>query len=146
MAPQHPTMTVLHRQLTAKERKMLEKPAFVHGGVVLPDGTPHVSAMWVDLDGEDIILNTAEGRTKANVLRLGSPVALSLLDPENPYRNLSLRGRVVEVISEEQGAGAGINRLAKKYLGVEEYPARTPRERRVQFLVRPAVISGWGKD
>ena len=146
MALQHPNMTVAHRQLTAPERQMLEKPVLIHVGIVLSDGTPHVSAMWVDLDGEDIILNTAEGRTKANVLRLGSPVALSVLDPENPYRNLGLRGRVVEVISEEQGAGAGINRLAKKYLGVEEYPYRAPGERRVQFRLRPEVVSGWGKD
>jgi PPOX class probable F420-dependent enzyme len=146
MALQHPNMTLAHRQLTAKERQILEKQVLVHIGIVLPDGTPHVSAMWVDLDGEDIILNTAEGRTKANVLRLGSPVALSVLDPENPYRNLGLRGRVVEVISEERGAGVGINRLAKKYLGVEEYPYRTLGERRVQFRVRPEVVSGWGKD
>ena len=60
--------------------------------------------------------------------------------------DLGLRGRVVEVISEERGAGAGINRLAKKYLGVEEYPYRAPGERRVQFRVRPEVVSGWGKD
>ena len=84
MALQHPNMTVAHRQLTAKERQILEKQVLVHVGIVLPDGTPHVSAMWVGLDGEDIILNTAEGRTKANVLRLGSAVALSVLDPENP--------------------------------------------------------------
>src|SRR5215475_8798697 len=64
MALQHPNMTVAHRQLTAKERQILEKQVLVHIGIVLPDGTPHVSAMWVDLDGEDIILNTAEGRTK----------------------------------------------------------------------------------
>ena len=146
MALQHPNMTVAHRRLNAKERQILEKQVLVHIGIVLPDGTPHVSAMWVDLDGEDIILNTAEGRTKANVLRVGSRVALSVLDPENPYRNLGLRGRVVEVISEERGAGAGINRLAKKYLGVEEYPYRAPGERRVQFRVRPEVVSGWGKD
>jgi len=139
-------MTVAHRQLTANERQILEKQVLVHVGIVLADGTPHVSAMWVDLDGEDIVLNTAEGRTKANVLRVGSRVALSVVDPENRYRNLALRGRVVEVISEERGAGAGINRLAKKYLGVEEYPYRAPRERRVQFRVRPEVVSGWGKD
>ena len=112
----------------------------------MPDGSPHVSAMWVDLDGDHIILNTAEGRTKANVLRVGSPVALSALDPENPYRNVSVRGRVAQVIAEEQGAGAGINRLAKKYLGVDEYPFRVPGERRVQFRVRPEGVSGWGKD
>ena len=146
MALQHPNMTVAHRKLTAKERQVFEKPVFVHVGIALPDGTPHVSAMWVDLDGEDIILNTAEGRTKANVLRVGSPVALSALDPENAYRNLNVRGRVVQVVTEEQGAGAGINRLAKKYLGVEEYPYRAPGERRVEFRVRAEVISGWGKD
>jgi PPOX class probable F420-dependent enzyme len=146
MALQHPNMTVAHRKLTAKERQILEKPVFVHVGIVLPDGTPHVSAMWVDLDGEDIILNTAEGRTKAKVLRVGSPVGLSALDPENPYRNVNMRGRVVQVIAEEEGAGAGINRLAKKYLGVEEYQFRAPGERRVQFRVRAEVISGRGKD
>ena len=59
MALQHPNMTVAHRRLTAKERQILEKQVLVHVGIVLPDGTPHVSAMWVDLDGEDIILNTA---------------------------------------------------------------------------------------
>ena len=58
---------------------------------------------------------------------MGSPVALSVLDPENSYRNLALVGRVVEVISEERGAAVGINRLAKKYLGVEEYRI-APRE------------------
>ena len=146
MALQHPYMTVAHRKLTEKERQVLEKPVFVHVGVALPDGSPHVSAMWVDLDGDHIILNTAEGRTKANVLRVGSPVALSALDPENSYRNINVRGRVAEVISEEQGAGAGINRLAMKYLGVEEYPYRVPGERRVQFRVRAEVVSGWGKD
>ncbi len=99
MPLQHPYMTVAHRKLTEKERQVLEKPVFVHVGIALPDGTPHVSAMWVGLDGDGIILNTAEGRTKANVLRVGSPVALSALDPENPYRNINVRGRVVEVIS-----------------------------------------------
>jgi PPOX class probable F420-dependent enzyme len=146
MALQHPYMTVAHRKLTERERQVLEKPVFVHVGIVLPDGKPHVSAMWVDLDGDDIILNTAEGRTKANVLRVGSPVALSALDPENPYRNISVRGRVLEIIPEERGAGAGINRIAQKYLQVDEYPYRVPGERRVQFRVRPEVVSGWGKD
>ena len=113
MALQHPIMTVAHGQLSAKERQILEKQVLVHIGIVLPDGTPHVSAMWVDLDGEDIILNAAEGRTKANVLRLGSPVALSVLDPENPYRNRGLRGRVVEVISEEQGPAQGLTALPR---------------------------------
>lgn len=146
MALQHPDMTVAHRKLTEKERQILEKPVFVHVGIVLPDGTPHVSAMWVDLDGDDIILNTAEGRTKAKVLHVGSPVALSTQDPENPYRNVNVRGQVVQVISEEEGAGAGINHMAKKYLGVEEYQFRAPGERRVQYRVRAEVVSGWGND
>ena len=144
MALQHPNMAVAHRQLTAKERQMIEKPVLVHVGIVLPDGTPHVSAMWVDLDGEDIILNTAEGRTKANALRVGSPVALSVLDPENAYRNLGLRGRVVQVISEERRRRRD-QPPRQEYLGVEEYPYRAPGERRVQFRVRPEVVSGWAK-
>ena len=146
MTLQHPDMTVAHRGLTAKERQILEEPVFVHVGIVLPDGTPHVSAMWVDLEGEDIIINTAEGRTKAKVLRVGSPVAVSAQDPEDPYRNISIRGHVVQVIAEEEGAGDGINRMAKKYLGVEEYAFRAPGERRIQYRVRAEVVSGWGKD
>jgi hypothetical protein len=84
MALQHPNMTVAHRQLTAKERQILEKQVLVHVGIVLPDGTPHVSAMWVGLDGEDIILNTAEGRTKPTSCASGAPsrsVSLILKTP-----------------------------------------------------------------
>jgi hypothetical protein len=84
MARQHPNMAVAHRQLTAKERQMIEKPVLVHVGIVLPDGTPHVSAMWVDLDGEDIILNTAEGRTKAKPCALGAPSHSVSLIPKTP--------------------------------------------------------------
>jgi hypothetical protein len=92
------------------------------------------------------MINTAEGRTKAQVLQVGSPVSISATHPDNPYRNVTVRGRVVKVISEEEGAGAGINRLAKKYTGADEYPFRTGGERRVQYVVRPERVSGWGTD
>ena len=146
MPNQHPNMTTLHRGLTGTERRVFQAPVFAHVGVVLPDGTPHVSAVWIDVEGDDLLINTAEGRTKANVLRVGSPVSISATDPDNPYRNITVRGRVTKVISEEEGAGAGINRLSKKYTGNDEYQARTTGERRVQYLVRPERVSGWGKD
>src|SRR5215475_4078952 len=84
MALQHPNMTVAHRQLTAKERQILEKQVLVHIGIVLPDGTPHVSAMWVDLDGEDIILNKRRDGPRPTSCASGAPsrsVSLILKTP-----------------------------------------------------------------
>ncbi len=146
MARQHPNMTERHRQLTDQERAVFEAPVFAHVGMVLPDGSPHVSAVWIDVEGDDLMINTAEGRTKANHLTLGSPLSISVTHPDNPYRNITVQGRVAEVIGEEDGAADGINRLAKKYIGQDEYPFRNPGERRVQYLVRVDAVSGWGKD
>jgi PPOX class probable F420-dependent enzyme len=146
MARQHPNMTARHRSLTAAERAVLQSPVFAHVAIVLPDGTPHVSAMWLDLDGDEVLLNTAEGRSKANSLAVGSPVAISTGPADNPYRNLTIKGRVSRILNEEEGAGAGINRLAKKYIGQDVYPFRTEGERRVQYQVQVEAVSGWGSD
>ena len=116
-------------------------------GVVLPAGTSHCIG---DVGGSGrrgyhSSTHRRDGpRPKPSASEAPSR-SVSLIS-DNRYRNLGLRGRVVQVNSEEQGAGAGINRLAKKYLGVEEYPYRAPGERRVQFWVLPEVVSGWGKD
>lgn len=86
-----------------------------------------------------MILNTAEGRVKARALKVGSPVALSAADPENPYRYVAVRGRVVERTSE--GADEVIDRCANKYLGVETYPYRQPGEKRVTLVVEPEHVT-----
>ena len=145
MALQHPNMTVAHRQLTAKERQILEKQVLVHVGIVLPDGTPHVSAMWVDLDGEDIILNTAEGRTKANVLRLGSPVALSVLDPENAYRNLACAAAWSRTLVKSGAPARGSTALPRS-ISESKNTRIAPRESDGSVPGAAEVVSGWGKD
>jgi PPOX class probable F420-dependent enzyme len=117
---------------------LFEKKAFAHLATVMPDGKPQVTPVWVDFDGEYVIVNSARGRQKAKNLERNPNVALSIIDPENPYRYLQVRGQV-EVITEE-GADEVIDQLAKKYLGVDSYPYRTPSEVRVTFKIRPEKV------
>src|SRR2546423_4087118 len=94
---------------------LFEKKAFASLATVMPDGTPQVTPVWVDYDGEHVIINSARGRRKDKNMKVGAPVALSIMDPDNLYRHLQIRGRVTEVT--EKGADAHIDRMAKKYLG-----------------------------
>jgi PPOX class probable F420-dependent enzyme len=91
--------------------------------------------VWCDFDGEHIIFNSAKGRQKDKNVRRDPRVAMTLMDPENPYRYLEIRGRVVEIT--EEGASAHIDKLAKKYLGVDKYPYGHPGEVRVIYKVKP---------
>src|ERR1700686_1396040 len=92
-----------------------QKKAFAHLATVMPDGTPQVTPVWFDYTDGVIRVNTAKGRVKARNLKEGAPVALSILDPDNPYRYIQLRGRVKRVV--EADADRHIDSLAKKYLG-----------------------------
>ena len=102
------------------------------------DGSPQASITWIDSDGKNIIFNTAEGRLKTNNLRRDGRVAVAITDAENPYRQVMVRGKVVE--DTQEGAVDHINQLAKKYLGVDEYPYSGPDEVRVIFKVQPEKI------
>ncbi|MFN8109316.1 MAG: PPOX class F420-dependent oxidoreductase [Thermoleophilia bacterium] len=121
-----------------KERAFFTAPNIVHLATVGADGGPNVSAVWVDIDGDDLLVNTAEGRTKADDLHRDSRVAISVVNPENAYEQVWLRGQVVEVTSE--GADAHINKMAKKYLGQDVYPFSAPGEVRVMARIRPTQI------
>ena len=101
----------------------------------MPDGRPQVTPVWVDFDGEHVIFNSAKGRQKDRNVRRDPRVSLALIDPENPYRYLEIRGRVVEIT--EDGASAHIDKMAKKYLGVDKYPYGQPGEVRVIYKVQP---------
>ncbi|MCO6449737.1 MAG: PPOX class F420-dependent oxidoreductase [Caldilineales bacterium] len=100
---------------------------------LMPDGSPQVSPLWWDYDGEYVIVNTAVGRLKDKNVRRDNRVALSVIDPDNPYRYLLMRGRVVEITTE--GADAVIDRLARKYMGVDVFPYHTDAETRVTYKV-----------
>jgi len=117
---------------------LVTKKSFANLATVNSDGSPQVTPVWWDSDGANILVNTARGRVKAKNLERNPRVALSIADPDNPYRYLGIQGRVVEIT--EQGADAHINKLTKKYIGKDEYPYRQPGEVRVIVKIKPEKI------
>jgi PPOX class probable F420-dependent enzyme len=125
-----------------KYRDLFEKKAFASLGTLMPDGRPQVTPVWCDFDGEYIIFNSAKGRQKDRNVRRDPRVALAIIDPDNPYRYLEIRGKVMEIT--EQGADAHIDKMAKKYLGQDKYPFRQPGEVRVLYKIKPEHTSMMG--
>ena len=123
-------------------KDLLEKKAFASLATVNADGTPQVTPVWFDRDGRQIRINTAKGRIKDKNLRSRPAVALAIMDPDNPYRYLQIRGRVASVT--ETGADAHIDSLAKKYLGKDGYPYRKADEVRVIFTITPDRVQAMG--
>jgi len=126
--------------LNEEAERILRSKAF--GFVALNQGDrPQVSPVWVDVDEQNrVTINTAEGRLKADLLQVGAPVAIAATDPDDPYKFVQVRGTVVERTHE--GADEHIDRLAKKYLGLDTYPYRQPGERRVKVAVQPEQVTG----
>ena len=114
-------------------KDLLEKKTFASLATVNADGTPQVTPVWFDWDGSHLRVNTAKGRIKDKNMRSRPTVALAIMDPENPYRYLQIKGRVASVT--ETGADAHIDSLAKKYLGKDRYPYRKADEVRVTFAI-----------
>jgi PPOX class probable F420-dependent enzyme len=118
-----------------KYRDLFHKKAFASLGTLMPNGSPQVTPVWCDFDGEHVIFNSAKGRQKDKNVRRDPRVALAIVDPDNPYRYLEIRGKVVEIT--EDGADKNIDKLAKKYLGVDKYPYSQPGEVRVIYKILP---------
>ena len=112
---------------------LFRKKAFANLATLMPGGSPQVTPVWVDYDGRHVLINTAEGRQKDKNLQRDGRVALAILDPENPYRYLEVRGHVTE--RTHAGADQHIDAMARKYLGQEKYPYRQPGEVRVLYRV-----------
>lgn len=108
---------------------------------LMRDGSPQATVVWVDTDGQHVLVNTAEGRVKANNAGRDPRVAIVVADAENPYKVLQVRGRIVEITRE--GAFAHIDKLAQKYRGVDKYPLRDG-EQRVIMKILPEHVSGSG--
>jgi PPOX class probable F420-dependent enzyme len=125
-------------QIPKEYTDLFNKPAFGHLVTLMRDGSPQVSPVWVDREGDLVVVNTARGRVKDKNMQRDPRVAMAILDPENPYRYLEIRGRVVDVT--EKGADAHIDRMAKKYLGKDKYPWRKADEVRVLYKVRPEHV------
>lgn len=123
-------------------KDILESKALAHVATVMSDGSPQVSPMWFDTEGDKIRVNSARGRTKDVNMRARPEVSLSIVDPKNDYRHITIRGKVVKVT--EDGADAVIDGLAKKYLGQDKYPFRQPGEVRVTYLIQPEHVVTMG--
>lgn len=119
-----------------------QKKAFAHLATIMPDGSPQVTPVWFDYTDGVIRVNTAKGRTKARNMKEGAPVALSIMDPDNAYRYVQVRGRVRRVT--EQGASEHIDSLAKKYLGKDKYPFARPGEVRVMYEIEARAVQAMG--
>jgi PPOX class probable F420-dependent enzyme len=130
--------------LDDRDYRLLRKRAFVHLTTLMPDGSPQTTPLWVDVDAERgvILVNTAESRAKPRNVRADPRVALSVTDPDDDYRALMIRGRVVAL--RHDGAEDHIDDLQEKYHGTRPYPSHDPNRRRVILEIRPEHISRMG--
>lgn len=130
----------MSKKLPPAVRELLEGKNLAHVATLMKDGSPQSSAVWVDVDGDRILVNTAEHRAKPRNVRRDPRVAISIVDATNPYREAFIRGRVVELTQE--GAEEHIEKMAQKYWG-SSYPHR-PGEQRVIMVIEPEHVGGQG--
>ena len=122
---------------------LFQKKAFASLATLMPGGSPQVTPVWCDYDGTHVLVNSARARQKTRNIARDPRVALSILDPDNAYRYMEIRGKVVEVT--EEGADDHINRMAKEYLGEDLYPYRRPGEVRVLYKIEPLHVRTFGR-
>ena len=125
-------------------RQLLQEPAFCQLATLMPDGSPQITQVWVETDGDHILINTIEGSQKEKNVRRDPRVAVNVVDPTNAWRIAMVRGRVVEVTTE--GAVRQIDRLAKKYLDEDVYPFHRPDRVRTTIKIAPEKINEIGLE
>jgi PPOX class probable F420-dependent enzyme len=125
--------------IPAEADHLLEGQHFAHIATLKEDGSPQVSPVWIDRDGDLITFNTAEGRLKTDNLKRDPRVAISIVNQDNPYEHLLVQGKVVDITTD--GADENIDALAKRYMGVDEYPLRQPGEQRVIVKIEPEKVT-----
>jgi PPOX class probable F420-dependent enzyme len=131
-------------KLEEKARKFLDESPYV--GVVTTlreDGSPHSTIVWVDVEDDKVSFNTALGRAKPKHLKHDPRASVLMVDPNNSYKWVAVSGPAELT---EEGADAQIDKLAKKYLGKDEYPWRNPEETRVKVLIEPEKVDASGFD
>jgi PPOX class probable F420-dependent enzyme len=130
--------------LKEAQRRFLDENAFVGTVTTLrPDGSPHSTVVWVDVEDGKVSFNTALGRAKPRYLERDPRASLLVVDPEDPYKWVAVSGHVELT---EEGADGQIDKLAKKYIGQDEYPWRNPAETRVKVLIEPEKVDASGFD
>jgi PPOX class probable F420-dependent enzyme len=119
--------------LSTKARALVERPVIANVATVDAEGRPQLTPIWIDLEGDELVFNSAKGRVKASNLETNPQVAISVVDPDDPFNVVVVRGTVE---ATEEGADAHIDTLAKKYMGLDTYPMRQPGEVRVKYTVK----------
>ncbi len=125
-------------RLTEAATAMLKEPIVATFVTLYPDGSPHMTPTWIDVDGGDVIVNTTSVRQKVTNIRRNGTVGVSLIDPANPFRVLSLSGTVADIV--EDGADEHIDELTMRYMGLETHPFEHPGEVRVMLRIRPERV------
>ena len=120
-------------------KHLFENKDVAHIATLNSDGSPQVSAVWIGIDGDNVTFNTAEGRLKTKNLQRDGRVAISIAAQDNPYENLIIQGKVVEMTND--GADEDIDALAKRYLDADSYPFRQDGEVRVLVKIEPEKVN-----
>ena len=119
---------------------IVNKRVFASFATLMPDGRPQVTPVWIDAENGRLVINTAKGRQKHRNVQRDPRVAVTLVDPDNPYHYVEIRGRVVEMT--ERGASEHIDKMAKKYLDKDKYPFAQPGEQRILLKIEPEHTGG----
>jgi PPOX class probable F420-dependent enzyme len=125
--------------IDARTRELLQDKNFAHVATVASDGAPHTAVSWIEAEGDDVLVNSAEGRAWPENLRRDPRVTVTVPNLDNPYEYVTIKGEAVEIT--EDGADEQIDALAKKYLGKDEYPFRQPGEVRLKIRIRPDKVA-----
>jgi PPOX class probable F420-dependent enzyme len=126
--------------------KLLQEKQLAHLATTMADGSPQVTPVWIDVapDGSQVLINSAEGRVKTRNLSRNPNVAISVVDSNDPYRLVVMRGTIVE--RRHEGADEDIDNLARKYLGKDKYPWRDPAQQRVTLIIKPTHVVERGTE
>lgn len=126
--------------LSDAQKALIDGKNFAHVGTHFANGEVQINPVWVDRDGDDVLINSAEGRAKVKNLAADPRITLEISDHENPYDYIELRGRVKAI--EHEGADEHIDALAKKYMDVDSYPMRQEGEVRVKIVIDVEKVRG----
>lgn len=127
-------------QLSDAALKLIKDKNFAFIGTLMSDGSPQVTPVWVEYDGQHIILNSEVKRAKVRNLKRDPRISISIANMQNPYEYVEIRGKVVDMTT--QGASEGIDKLAKKYLGQDKYPYNKEGDERIIIKVAPEKVVG----
>jgi PPOX class probable F420-dependent enzyme len=129
-------------KLSDKAKRIIDAKSFAHVATINNDGSPQLSPVWVEREGDVVVINSEQKRRKVRNLRRDPRVSLAIQSPDNDYEYVEIRGKVKEITTA--GGFEGIDRLGKKYMGVDKYPGNSPGDVRVVIRIEAEHITGMG--